>query len=562
MIISRIYFVFILAILLISNVFAFSGTDLKQTDTKILIEYKRLHKEFSRKVCRAKTEVSYWGLQKKFSGNGFYIPLLSKNNKSPQLDIDTIKKMIPKMRSKKSWINKNINKLKQDNQYLSLKQNLRNVEKMYSGLVQLKTDYFKLKTKNDSLRKLTIKEMKKFKNSFGLFVSELEFLQSYNFPVDHLSMRRDYDKFKTRTDLLGIRKSNTIYFERRLVEDGAPRINSNRTDSSLRTILNTVMISVKKQNGFIDENLRYDLKYLFKLLDKRLSDKKSYHIKRLKRWRQKVNERIDFYLSLTNKDNSSVDELLIEKHNYRRKLEEFVLSKQVEVYNYWSKQSILNQYLFSLETILYNEVGSIDGEDGIERRDVGQVVINRSKINFYHTFSNNEELYNKLLNKSDSKNLTHKWLNVLFKKGEFSFTYFFIPATIRVFCPDVSRTGQRLRKENLDIALDLARRPRKKFNAVRYFSRISMLGRINMSLLWNDFEPLPESKGRIINDIDSLVIESYQTGKFDYYYYFLGSDNKLYKVIGINNKTYVVSSTDNKFYSYRNPNFFRFFENM
>lgn len=82
-----------------------------------------------------------------------------------------------------------------------------------------------------------------------------------------------------------------------------------------------------------------------------------------------------------------------------------------------------------------------------------------------------------------------------------------------------------------------------------------------MSLLWNDFEPLPESKGRIINDIDSLVIESYQTGKFDYYYYFLGSDNKLYKVIGINNKTYVVSSTDNKFYSYRNPNFFRFFEN-
>ena len=296
-------------------------------------------------------------------------------------------------------------------------------------------------------------------------------------------------------------------------------------------------------------------------MDKRLSDKKTYHIKRLKRWKKKVNERIDFYLSLIKKDNSSLTQLLIEKYNYRENLEQFVLNKQVEVYNYWAKQSKLNQYLFSLETILYNEVGSIDGKDGLERRDVGQVVINRSKINFYSTFSNSEELYKKLLDQLESKSLNHIWLNVLFKKGEFSFTYFFIPATIRVFCPDVSRTGQRLRNENLEIALDLARRPRKKFEAVRYFSRISMLGRINMSSLWSDFDPIPESKGRIITDVDSLIIEGYQSGKFDYYYHFLGDDNKLYKVIGLKNKTYVVSSSDNKFYNYRNPNFFRFFKN-
>ena len=67
------------------------------------------------------------------------------------------------MRSKEAWIKKNIDQLKRDNQYLSLKQNLSNLEVLYLGLVQLKTDYFKLKTKNDSLRKLTIKEMIKFK---------------------------------------------------------------------------------------------------------------------------------------------------------------------------------------------------------------------------------------------------------------------------------------------------------------------------------------------------------------------------------------------------------------
>ena len=45
----------------------------------------------------------------------------------------------------------------------------------------------------------------------------------------------------------------------------------------------------------------------------------------------------------------------------------------------------------------------------------------------------------------------YKWLNVLFKEGEFSFTYFFIPSNIGIFCPDFSKKAKILRKENLNI---------------------------------------------------------------------------------------------------------------
>jgi hypothetical protein len=134
------------------------------------------------------------------------------------------------------------------------------------------------------------------------------------------------------------------------------------------------------------------------------------------------------------------------------------------------------QKLFSIETILYSEVGRIDAPDALERRDIAQVVINRSQNVLYNSLGNKDSIVKYL--SPEIKINENKWLNVLFKEGEFSFTYFYIPGNFHIYCPDMSRIGQFLRRENVRIALNLLNKPQASFFALRYFSRASMFGLI------------------------------------------------------------------------------------
>ena len=51
----------------------------------------------------------------------------------------------------------------------------------------------------------------------------------FKYPVDHLSMRGEYDRFKFREDVLGNRFP-IEFFARRIFEDGAPTHNQSKND--------------------------------------------------------------------------------------------------------------------------------------------------------------------------------------------------------------------------------------------------------------------------------------------------------------------------------------------
>lgn len=555
---------YLLIFIYVDSAYGILQIELKKNNQSLKKEYANLHDQFSRELCGGGAGQKYWRLRKEFVGNGFYIPLLTRNKQIPSLDTGTINKMVPMMREKIQWIDKNIKDTKNNIKFDVLKGELNELSDDYKQLINFKTKYFnsnKAKEK-ESIRKKSSISLKSFKTKFISFFKKYSFLRPFRFPVDHLKMRSDYDRFKFRTDIFGIKKSNEIYFFRRLVEDGAPRLNSNKTDSSFRTTLNTVTLAFDKQKKFIEEDLRYDLNYIFNFLKFQLFEKKTYFIKRLEKWKKRVFERLDFYNSLlrNTSDNTTAASILLKnKHDARQNLKEYILRKQAVAYKFWSKQSEINQFLFVLETILYNEVGRLDQRDGLERRDVGQVVINRKSVEFYTVITPGENLYQQLISSMGKEEIKYKWLNILFKEGEFSFTYFFIPSTVRIFCPDRSKIGQNLRNENLDIALDLIRKPRKDFNAVRYFSRVSMLGRINMGILWKDFVPLPEARGKQIKDLDSNVREAINLGNYNYYYHFVSNEGTSYKVIGVGKDIFTVPFVNKNVYFYRDPNLFRYF---
>ena len=91
--------------------------------------------------------------------------------------------------------------------------------------------------------------------------------------------------------------------------------------------------------------------------------------------------------------------------------------KQAEAYKFWSKQSELNKSLFSLETILVNEVGTLDGHDALERTAVAKVVFNRYYDDFYNRLEKSQQITKYL--KPSERN--EKWLNVDLKNKSLIF---------------------------------------------------------------------------------------------------------------------------------------------
>jgi hypothetical protein len=242
-------------------------------------------------------------------------------------------------------------------------------------------------------------------------------------------------------------------------------------------------------------------------------------------------------------------------------LKEFVLKKEADAYNYWTKKSELFQYLYAIETILYAEVGRIDAPDALERRDVAQVVVNRFSHSYYSEMLPTDALIEYL--PKDFKKNENKWLNVLFKEGEFSFTYFYIPGNLHIYCPDMTKVGQFLRRENVRIALELLNKPRNNFSALRYFSRVSMFGRIEMDSLWEDYKPIGEVPGKLVKNPMKLS-KLFKQDRYKYLYSFDSFENpekkKAYIAVEIQGKTYIVDSNNSKLiYYYRNPHQFRYF---
>ena len=124
----------------------------------------------------------------------------------------------------------------------------------------------------------------------------------------------------------------------------------------------------------------------------------------------------------------------------------------------------------------------------------------------------------------------------------------------------MSSRGKRLRRRNLKISLRALKFPRTSFNVFRYFSRISMMGKIDMTTIWKNYKALPERPGYEARNQVSLVAQ-FKKNKYDFLYEFNDPHNVNYKVVRMSKKIYVMHLKRGKpfFYKYRNPHLFKYF---
>lgn len=528
----------------------------------ILKEYREHYSLYFKTMCTPGTEEKYWKIYRDFRGDGHYIPTLE----SGKLDRVTVNKFIPELKAKEKWLGDMVKSKSKWKDFTALKSDVKEIKNEIDYLLKLKEKLETGDEKNATLVKNQNKfELLKFRDKILDLVSKVPFLMSYRHPVDHFDLRLSYDNYKDAIDDENKRRSNEIYFYRKIVQDGAQDPGGARSDRFMRSVWDYLVLRLQKPIEVLDENLRYDLEWGLDALEVHLSRGPTAIAKRLEEWKDRSERTTQFYESL-NSDKvrvhdhfESATEVLSNREKARYLLKDFVLRKEKDSYEFWARRPPLMQALFVLETILYNEVGGLDGRDALERRDVAQVVINRHSLAEYNRIDVRDPLYSYLWPEGKEVKASNPWLNVMFKEGEFSFSYFFITGSLRIFCPEQTNLGRFLQRENLDIALSLLARPANEFKAVRYFSRASMQGRIDMADIWSDFKRVPERPG-LATPKGARLEKLYKQSKYRYFYRFQAADGKKYDVLDIGGKTHVRDIQSGKFFKYRNPHFFRYFE--
>lgn len=539
-------------------------------DSTTIDEYLKIQKEFFLESCRPGTLEVYQKLEKDFKGDGNFIP----TQLDEKLDLKTIKNVLSLMIEKGQWIQAQINILKQISDRKINVEELEAIQKQYIALVDLNKEFHFAKS-TDKKNSIQLKAEKHFSElliAIESFKKNYPYAISYKFPVNHLSLRAEYDKVKYQVTKEGRSRANMIYLFRKVVQDGTFDEDLSRNDSFIRAGFDSLYLSLNntRNRSFLSENERVDLQFFLNNYNKWFSQSTNAILKRFENWKDRSDRSIAFYQNLVNGkmpkigENSQIKdatELLEERAKSLYTLRDFVLSREAQTYEYWSKKSELFQALFAIETILANEVGLLDGPSGIERRDVAQVVINRFENPNYNQFSATDLLPKYINPQADLK--LNKWLNVLFKEGEFSFTYFYIPGNFNIYCPEMTRIGQSLRKQNLKIALNLLNHPRADFKGVRYFSRVSMFGRIEMDSLWSNFLPIEESPGVLIKNT-KMLINRLEKDNYKFLYEFSNlALKKSFMAVEIQGKHYVVDVKDPKqIYNYRNPHQFKYFSEL
>ncbi len=538
-----------------------------QLDQAVLGEYLKTQKEYAETACNLSVEQTQKDLDVKYRGDGNYIPVMLDQ----KVDQKTVKATLPLIKEKIAWIKSQSEILKKITTFETVQQNLKRIENEVVVLQEAKKDYFIAKTKE---QKTDIEE--RAKKQFAQLLKEIEtlkndasYLMSFKFPLNHLALRAEYEKYKGINLKDPRSKANAMYLYRRVVQDGSYDENLTRNDSVIRAAFDTLYISLNKDKDriFLTENERSDFKYVLTNFNILLDLGKDTLVNRFEEWIKRAERSLVFYQDLADGKKiktsetavaTDVNTILEDRARSLINLKEFVLKKEAEAYGYWSKKSELFQYLYAMETILYAEVGRADAPDALERRDVAQVVINRFSHPFYSEMGAEDALVSFL--PKEIKTSESKWLNVLFKEGEFSFTYFYIPGNLHIYCPDMSKVGQYLRRENVRIALELLNKPRKDFPALRYFSRVSMYGRIEMDSLWDDYRALGEVPGKPVKNPKKLA-ELFKQDRYKFLYDFeVPEKKKTYLTVEMQGRTYVVDFRNPKLiYYYRNPHQFRYF---
>ena len=539
-------------------------TGINQT---VLTEYLKLQKEYSAISCKPGTESTFQELDKNYRGDGNFIPI----SLDEKIDLKTIKNHIPLLKEKSLWIQSQIDFIKSIQDLKKLKFEIDRLRNDVSLLLEAKKDFF---FTDDKIKKADIeakagKQFQQLLKEIVQFKNEIPFLLSFKFPINHLSLRTEYEKLKNQSTKEARLRANSIYFYRKIVQDGSYDEELSRNDSVIRSAFDTLYLSLNREpnRSFITDNERVDIHYILSNFEKLLSLKPDVLVARFSEWKARNERALAFYQDLAEgrkikvSENSQIKDItsvLEDRSRSLYTLKDFVLRREANTYAFWASRSELFQSLFAMETILYSEVGRMDAPDALERRDVAQVIINRSENSAYNSLTNIDSISRYLPQKNKTKD--NLWLNVLFKEGEFSFTYFYIPGNFHIYCPDMSRTGQFLRRENVRIALELLNKPRTNFKALRYFSRIGMYGRIEMDSLWDEFTALPEVPGKAVRN-PRKIYDLFKRDHYKFLYDFTNKDlMKNFQVVDLNGKTYVVDAKNTKqIYYYRNPHQFKYF---
>ncbi len=528
----------------------------------VIKKYNLVYKKYFKELCSPGSEEKFWRYMRQFSGNGFYVPTTLEK----KLDMVTVNRFIPELERKKIWIDSLKEKILNKKKFAEEIKIVEKFQKVLLELLEYKRQYFESESSvaKERARIRSKYLFLKLKSEFKKLLKSIPFLLSYRHPNDHFDLRFTYDQYKNRKTPEITKKANEVYFYRKIVQDGAQNPDNSRKDTFLRTAIDSTTLEMSKEWDLMPENLRYDLKYILSAILYQLKKGEKYLISRITEWSARVSRMIEYYKSI--KENKiktgakiiSAEQIIKRKDEARFNLKKFSLKKQAKSYQFWKKQPEFLRAIFVLETILYNEVGALDAPDALERKDVAQVVINRLKLSEYNSILATDSIF-PYLSKEKMPLHTNPWLNVLFKEGEFSFTYFFIGGNLRIFCPENTQYGRKVRRRNLSIAYDLLLKPNYDFEAVRYFSRHSMLGRIDMAPIWNEFIPLNERAGNRISS-DEHLKKLYKMGKYEYLYHFLDHNGDKYKVLVFEKKTYTKAYQKMKFYKYRNPHYFKYFK--
>ncbi|MBF0312329.1 MAG: hypothetical protein HQK52_02865 [Oligoflexia bacterium] len=551
---------------------------------KRIEEYLSVHAEFIKEVCHPKDVSRYRGLYRGYFGEAVRIPLL--NEKKGEIDYEAVESSLPEFSKKHRWILQEIAKLKKNSKY-DISGNIKSIQALLEELLSYKYQLNNFKDDNDNDKKIKTEtekqSKKKLQELFTLYkemVDKISFMQNYVFPVDYLALRKNYDNYNNKRDIESIKKRNRIFLQRKLLEDGALAVKGNSSDRYIRALLSTLYLRLENHQGSVlEEDVRYDLSSLLKVLpafvsnnrlvvisesSKKKKKRKKRQIRgrtllaRMEDWKnknlhswafayrlvkssQKSRQSIDLPKEVTRDPLFKMSEqafanlvkvIAIKRHTLR----DLNFVKQREVYRFWSKQPELIQALFTLETILFNEVGGMDNRSGCERKDIVQLVINRYHVPFYTSIAPEDPFFNYLAGgengNKEEKIEQSRWLNLLFKDGEFSFTYFFIPLSERIYCPLTTKYAKTLRRGNLEIALSMLKNPRYDFKALRFFSRHAMLGRIDMSSIWADYAPIELRAGPMVEEHASDIYwQALLDQDYDYLDSFSGSDGKIYHTL-------------------------------
>ncbi len=545
----------------------------KKEQVKLVNQYLKLQESYSLKICRPNVEEDFSRLNNDYKGFGKFIPL----GIDDKLDQRTIKSHMHLFDEKEKWISWNIERLRMNKDFTVTFNLIKQLKSELKELVQLNhKHYFAKDSEKSVIEALAHDKFQNYLRDFKFLIEQVPFLLSFNYPVDHLELRRNYEALKNIKSKEAKLKSNSIFFFRRIVQDGMYDESMTKNDSVLRAAIDTFMLSMTKNRNspFLSENERYDSIYLLKAIDSYLDNGADKLLARLIIWQERNRQIREFYRNLLeNKilrdgEFQTVGKLLEDKARATYVLKDFVLKKEAESYYYWSKEAEIFQALFALETILYSEVGTLDGRDASERREISQVVLNRFQTPKYNHLGSDDSIYEYLKNlgiEPDKKTKlieNNPWLNVLFKEGEFSFTYFYIDGNFHIYCPEMTRSGQFLRRENVRLALETLANANKNYKGLRYYSRYSMQGRIEMDSVWQEYKSMPERPGKK-SAKSQVLLKKFKAGKFTFFYEFTTEKNIQYLVVEIDSKVYVIKKDSPKeVYNYRNPHMFKFFQSL